>query len=204
MVASINLKTPTAVAEFLLARFQENDIRLGSLSGRISGKVSQLLGQKNQIISSLLKDLPLKVENKLERNNKYLISTGTILARSASGFIQGNRYLLHSTHSGYQFSIKNYLLKLNNLQKDIVTRALPDRIKKLLGKKSDVLMLFKTTVELVDPANILKKGYALVLKNGRIVKSVKNINNQDILETKFHDGRIESKVLNSELTKLDE
>jgi len=47
---------------------------------------------------------------------------------------------------------------------------------------------------LVDPQNILKRGYSLTLLNGKIVKSIDQISEGDQLETRLSDGIIESIV----------
>ena len=49
-------------------------------------------------------------------------------------------------------------------------------------------------LRLVDPQNIQKRGYSMTLLNGKIVKSVEQINVGDRLETRLGDGTVESVV----------
>ena len=51
-------------------------------------------------------------------------------------------------------------------------------------------------LRLVDPQNILKRGYSLTMLNGKIVKSVKQLKEGDLLETRLSDGKVESTVDN--------
>ena len=44
--------------------------------------------------------------------------------------------------------------------------------------------------------NVLKRGYSLTMVNGKIVKSVNQINVGDRIETKLNDGIVESNVEN--------
>ena len=90
--------------------------------------------------------------------------------------------------------VKNHLLRLRTSQKDLENRNLPEKTRAVIRKRSDRLLLLETTVSLVDPSRILEKGYALVMKNGKIVKKAAGVKYSDKLETKMHDGRIESKV----------
>ena len=49
-------------------------------------------------------------------------------------------------------------------------------------------------LELVNPLNILKRGYTLTYVNDNIKKTVKDIKKNDVIKTKFNDGYIISKV----------
>lgn len=53
-------------------------------------------------------------------------------------------------------------------------------------------------LELVSPMNILKRGYTLTYQENKIMKSVKNINKNDLLKIKFHDGNVMVQVLDKE------
>ncbi len=196
MVANINLKTPTAVAEYLIGKYQELDKNISNLSGRLSARVTSILEQNKYLITTTLRYLPQVVENKLRDKGRHLKSAGSILARSATNFMQQKIYILNSGHSRFGLTAKNYLNRLKKNQEDIRNNFLPDKTRVFIRRNTDKLILFTTTIDLVDPENILKKGYALVLKNGEIVKNTKQINDGDTLETKFQDGRITSKVIN--------
>ena len=57
---------------------------------------------------------------------------------------------------------------------------------------------FKINVSKLDslsPLKIMGRGFSLVTHNETIVKSVKEINNEDILDIKFKDGLITTKVI---------
>jgi exodeoxyribonuclease VII large subunit len=44
--------------------------------------------------------------------------------------------------------------------------------------------------------NILKRGYTLTLKNGRIVTSLNDLSVEDVIETRFRDGFSTSVITN--------
>jgi exodeoxyribonuclease VII large subunit len=50
-------------------------------------------------------------------------------------------------------------------------------------------------IEMVSPENLLKRGYTITLKNGKIVKSATEFTENDLLETRFSDGSVTSNVL---------
>ena len=47
----------------------------------------------------------------------------------------------------------------------------------------------------VNPLNIMKKGYAVVYNKDKVIISKNEVNNDDILTVKFHDGEIDTKVI---------
>ena len=49
-------------------------------------------------------------------------------------------------------------------------------------------------LELINPLNILKRGYTLTYVNDKVKKTVKDIKKNDVIKTKFNDGYIISKV----------
>ncbi len=195
-VANIDLKTPTAVAEFLLGKFHELDIKTGKLGGRLTTLVSHIIGQNRYMIKTVIKNIPLIVTNNIKQNHRHLVSRSSLISNSAFRLINNNNYDLESRHSHFDFNIKHYLHRLKSTCQEIQDKSLPEKINNSLGKKQDKLHLISTTLQLVDPENILKKGYAVVLKNGKIIKKAQDIDSQDIIETKLHDGLIKSKVLN--------
>jgi len=50
---------------------------------------------------------------------------------------------------------------------------------------------------MVSPQNILKRGYTLTWKAGKIVTSAAKLQPDDVIETLFWDGKIESQVKKS-------
>ena len=49
-------------------------------------------------------------------------------------------------------------------------------------------------IEMASPENLLKRGYTITLHNGKIVKSVAEFSENDVLETRFMDGSVWSEV----------
>ncbi|NLX66958.1 MAG: exodeoxyribonuclease VII large subunit, partial [Bacteroidales bacterium] len=53
-------------------------------------------------------------------------------------------------------------------------------------------------IQMVSPVNILKRGYTLTLKNGKIVTSLRDLSVDDVVETRFRDGFATSVVTKME------
>jgi exodeoxyribonuclease VII large subunit len=49
-------------------------------------------------------------------------------------------------------------------------------------------------IEIIAPENLLKRGYTITLRNGKIVKSATEFSEKELLETRFFDGNVWSEV----------
>ena len=67
-------------------------------------------------------------------------------------------------------------------------------VKHRLQAQSHFLSEKEQYIQMVSPENILKRGYTLTLKNGKIIQSAHDIAENDRIETIFADGKIVSKV----------
>lgn len=215
LVAHTRMKTPTAVAEFLISgalrfwqelkeienRFEEliSD-QLEDHKSRLSEATDQLKNLVNQMIvaqQNRMKIAGIHLANRTEsflkdqRSELKKLMVGT--KNLTSSFVAGQTHQLD--HSGnklnYIFREKVLMNKnlLNQFQHLIKIRTL-----ETIRAEKKNLNLIQEKLRLVDPYTILKRGYSLTMLNGKIVKSVKQIVNGDLLETRLSDGTVESKV----------
>lgn len=87
------------------------------------------------------------------------------------------------------FKTKTLISNLENIRTSLA--AAVNRFS--IAKKHELAMA-EQYVQLVSPENILKKGYSLVLKEDKIVKSVNVIQVGDDLQIRMADGSVEVKV----------
>lgn len=73
-----------------------------------------------------------------------------------------------------------------------IVQQLSDKMKysvrHLLQQQSHALENRQQFVQMVSPVNILKRGYTLTLKNGKIITSLHELSVDDVIETHFRDG----------------
>ena len=58
-------------------------------------------------------------------------------------------------------------------------------------------------LELVNPLGVLKRGYSLTYKEGKVINNVNNLNKNDNILIKFYDGEISANVINIKEIKND-
>lgn len=67
-------------------------------------------------------------------------------------------------------------------------------IKNLLVNKNHQLQLKANTLKLLNPLNILDKGYSLVTKEEKTIKDATLLNKNDIIHIRFHKGNVMAQV----------
>lgn len=64
----------------------------------------------------------------------------------------------------------------------------------LQTKKGDYIKL-ASTLDAISPLKVIARGYGMIENNGKIVKSVIDVNEGDIINTRLKDGVIESQIV---------
>ncbi len=173
IVANTSLKTPTAVAEFLISGIKDFDESIDALYADIYEYVKDTLKENRTHLEYLSKHIKYISENTLKSHSTKLSAMSTGIQSAA----KGRKKVLETM-------VQNYIqsLKLN------AYRYL-DLKKKDLKNISDAMGL-------LDPKSVLKRGYSIVRKGNKIIKSARNLKEGDLIESEFTDGRKSSKILN--------
>jgi len=149
MVAHSPLKTPTAVADFIVELNLNFEMVINELDSKIKNISTNIIFQKFQNIKSIISTI----------NNKgHLI-------------------------------ISNENNKVKSLYKDIIYKSTS-----LISNESNKLDNISNLLNYSNPDNLLKKGYSISTKDGKILKSIENINKNDVVKTILFDGEFESTV----------
>jgi exodeoxyribonuclease VII large subunit len=103
-------------------------------------------------------------------------------------------------HSTYILSnrIKQFSKDENNDLDDLIYK-LRMNVKKQTENQKIYLSLFEKSITLINPINILKRGYSLTLKNGKIISKTNPIKVDDLIET-----HTETHIFISKITKINE
>jgi exodeoxyribonuclease VII large subunit len=194
LVANTSLKTPTAVADFLIDRMAGAENELNELCSRIRDTSKAIIEEnKNNIGAYSLKLLPsariMIAETKEMLSGKIMklialgraktfrseVLTSNLISRlfstvktSSSERIRSMETLRQSLISGTLNAINNHRIRLSGLD---------------------------SALNMLNPENVLKRGYTITSLNGKILKSSKELKKDDNIDTFFADGAVSSKVV---------
>lgn len=76
----------------------------------------------------------------------------------------------------------------------LLHQSLNNNLRHLFTQKNHQLSLMEKEVILSSPERLLKKGYSLTLKEGKLIKSVAQLKQGDMITTRFTDGEVQSEV----------
>jgi exodeoxyribonuclease VII large subunit len=200
MVANRSLKTPTAVADFLIdcvAGVENHINEMGTLIINASRNIIER--NKNRIETSGIKLLPLvrlmisDLKDRLSTEIIEIINTGKKLVYSAGLISESKASRLVSAVKSY--SLKKETLLMKN-QESIVTS-----VSNLLLTKNIRLVTLDNTLKILSPENVLHRGYSVTSVNGKILKSTDQIRNGDLIDTQLYKGKLRSKVFGTKERK---
>ena len=78
----------------------------------------------------------------------------------------------------------------------LVKERLSLNIKHLIEMRKEEIVSFKGKLEALNPTKVLSRGYVIMENNdGKIVKSVKDVNVNQVIKTRLNDGVITSQVI---------
>lgn len=166
-VANKRLKTPTAVAEWLVALGDDALGFLMTVGNRILQlTTSRLTGNKEQLAHAEGL-LPIAARNAVERAQSRLRNAATTL----SG-ISGRR-------------LQPQLTRL-----DMTLKAIADAASNRISRQRSLLDSRQTLLEALSPVATLKRGYSITRVNGHAVTSADSIRPGSIIETTLADGKV--------------
>lgn len=172
-VSDMRAPTPTGAAELVVPSKVEIQSYLNDYKGRIISVINKKIKSYNDTFSKLKSTYILKNPISMYEIDEQKLDN-----------------MLEKLGSIMTYKLEREKSELNNLSKMISPNIL-----NRLDKEKIKLENIETKLNLLNPENILKKGYTLTLVEGKIVKSIKSVKKGSIIDTKFSDGIIKSEVL---------
>ncbi|GAB6123190.1 exodeoxyribonuclease VII large subunit [Dysgonomonas termitidis] len=193
VVAHTRAKTPTAVAEFLIGNLTETAMELTEISQDIVSLVSQRLQDETVRLSVF------------ETKNSFILKgwyreQETVLSSARNVLAKGMVRIQRENQNKFAFLEDNLkrkslqLLKDNQSKFSMLEDSLKRSIQQQYKEELNKLETLDKQLHLSSPENILKKGYTLTMKDGKIVKQSGILRKGDEITTFFPDGEIESIV----------
>lgn len=193
MVAYQRCKTPTAVGAFLVECMEQQYARLCNAEQLLQTDACQLLRQEQnrmaEYVYAITKSVPLAL---MEAKNT-LMAVSSSLNVATSNRCHREQSKLENVISTLRNDVRLKSQTANQMI-DMETTRIQNALTNLFFTRQNKLELLAQKVELLSPMTLLKKGYSLTLKNGKMVRSAEELKPGDVLETMLADGRVTSVV----------
>jgi exodeoxyribonuclease VII large subunit len=165
MVAHTATKTPTQAAELIIGHNRSFEEEVMGLRELITLRTNNLLAKHHRKLDHV----------------GAILSGGTMQLLNTSGN-QLNR-MLEKISSGAQKIALSENQRIGELQ-----RNLPVLSERLLERHRHRLDILTERVKNLSPENVLKRGYAMIVKNEQLIVSAKQINKGDEVKIVMKDG----------------
>lgn len=192
-VANRRLITPTAVAEHLISIAKQFEDNIDDLNHRLITRTNTLLDAQKHHLRKLTENLSSYSMHYLETLSHALKSNIYRLQSRALEVLKTPLVNLKAYEGRLKGSVEG-LMKYNHQKLKEAIQVLRVHPRHMLSMKRRMLENYETKIHLLDPRNILERGYSVTYLNGKALKDVRSVNKDDIIETTLHKGTIISAV----------
>lgn len=172
-VADLRAPTPTGAAEMAVVNRTDVINELNHLKIRL-----------NEALLSKVNALKIALEN---IKSNYILNNPVIMYENKKQVVDN---LLEKIKTLIYYKITNYNLKLDHLKKSYILNH-PEELYKKKSLKLDKII---TSLELLNPLSVLKRGYTLTYKNDKVVRNIKDLKVDDIITIKFKEGIVKANI----------
>jgi exodeoxyribonuclease VII large subunit len=204
MVSYKNAITPTELADFLIQKFHDFSLPVRN--------AEEVIVERSQ---RLIRDEKLKLQNLLRyfqsiTQNRLLMSRHS-LEGCSNAVLQESKFLLRNAHDKLhqlQAGLKTACAVTIEREKSNVRESgteLSAQVQIVLGGTKQSLQSMEKNVGILDPINVLRRGFTITLdSNGKAVRDVKELGSDQYLTTIFANGKVISKIKEINQTQNDE
>lgn len=195
MVAHTQLKTPTAVAEFIIDRIASFQAYVDDLQDQFTNESRRILkDQKHRLDLSVQKLQPLVKQTLSHQKRKPEEAAQRLLFLMKSYFDNQQRYFSHVKESIHYLTSKK--VKTGIQETDFLKTKLKLEVQGFLKNRHQQIHLVEKTNQLSNPLTILEKGYSITYSNERVIKETSQLQKGDLIATRLHNGEVISRVEN--------
>lgn len=171
LISHTRVKTPTAAAEFLINHQRQTAERLEALAAFFSETIPERIRREKERLERYVSRIPSQVQMRLQRE------------------VFRQERFTKRIEMAWQTRLVREQYRLQVEQRLMVAAG------RRLEQERHRLQLLEQRVQSASPELLLKRGYSLTLKDGKVVTDVAQLQAGDEVETRLAQGTFRSKVL---------
>lgn len=196
MISYRNAITPTELGDFLIQSFHEFSLPIQNAGKSIKQQAVAILNEANHRFNRTSEKFSAIARQRLREEEHLVKNTQQALIHIAENAIKNNAQLLQRTErrgiTAFQSMLKQRGFELQSLQERIAMF-----VKSGLTAQTNKLNQLVRSVELMDPINVLKRGYSITTLNKKTISP----NNRPAVGEKVIT-RTATFTVESEITKV--
>jgi exodeoxyribonuclease VII large subunit len=193
MVAHTRMKTPTAVASFLIECMGREAECLQDLESRICAEATERTAREKTVLQMLATKFPVMVTGHIERHRSRLHAMTAHLSTLPQG-IRHRAENLDAVSPRIRRAVHTALSKYA-ARMDGIPFHLRSACEAVVSGHRRKMELEEQYIKMASPGYILTRGYTLTVKDGKIVKHAADLSAGDEISIKFADGEKKGKIM---------
>ena len=193
MVSFRNEITPTKLAEFLLQTFREFEQETKRLNREMIAHSLQLIDKTKQDFNGqvrIFKHASLRFTDLLKNElNQQIIE----LKNTTRYFLKNENDAVLSLKNDYRIVTKEIITAERNTL-SLISKPIKGSLLHFFERKESDLEQLEKTINILNPSNVLQRGYSLTLLNGKILSAKNKPKKGDLIESKTNSLTLFSRV----------
>jgi exodeoxyribonuclease VII large subunit len=128
---------------------------------------------------------------------RRLEELGNSLSRHSIALVQGQAMLLKDLAERLQDETMGQMLT-QRLKLEVTLRMISTHLSAFMERKKAALELAESSLRIMDPKNILKRGYSITWFDGKPLKDAARVSDGDTVITELFEGKFSSRVISKE------
>lgn len=193
MVANTSLKTPTAVAEFLVDAFDEYKYRLNEANNSLMYFTENYFADKTLELKDLSSTLLFQVQNSFQSHLLNLDSNHKKLNQGVQHLFKNKRQNLHMKGNELSVVAKSKIMQATSLC-ELRQKRLAKWTKNLMHAQKTNIDHLSAKLNLLNPERVLERGFAIVTNKNGVVKNSKELSKGGQLNIYLSKGSVDAEV----------
>jgi exodeoxyribonuclease VII large subunit len=193
LISHTNAITPTKLAEFLIQKFHNFSVPIQRAKDKLVDKSKRLLLEENTKLLSELKLFRSVTENILNANENNIKNATYALQQQSQFILKNNNDKLNNfrerTGIATKFNLHQQKVSVIQYQEKVVMRSILQ-----LKNSNLVIENIEKNINLLNPINILKRGFSITYHNGKSIKDVSQLTEGAKINTTIYNGSIDSTI----------
>ena len=192
-IANHHLKTPTAIADYLIDLVRKSLDNLSDLQHKLLDITQNFHSHQTEILKNLTLKINLVSLNAINLHSDKLKQIAYSLEKSSIQRINFASNQLTKIKTDIDFTNQKYLTKMTNYQSDLGYK-LANCINSYIHEKEINLSELKNKFLTVDPSTWIEAGWTKIISHNKKVISINNVNIDQKIQMSLIDGSISAVV----------
>ncbi|HIP32069.1 MAG TPA: exodeoxyribonuclease VII large subunit [Crocinitomicaceae bacterium] len=197
MVAFRNAITPTELGDFLIQAFHNFSVPVKDAVKRLKVSVSNITSEVKLHLTNESKLFRSAAKQMLAENKQIIHANVKGLENNFKFLLLNHKMMIRKNEQGVYRSARELLSnEQNELEK--LQDALPSKTNTQLISEQHKINVLAQSIRLMDPINVLNRGYSITLLNGKTIGEKNTVKKGDKIQTKTATFSVESEVVKTE------